>query len=282
METRASRNAPPVARRSAASNQASRADRHDLYERSVQDADAEIDFVTREFRRLRGRNARLLREDFCGTASVAATWVRQHRQNRSVGVDLDASVLAWGAARHGSKLTRSQQNRLTLLNQDVVKAKTPHQDIVMAMNFSYWIFKTRAALRDYFRAARRGLCDDGVFMLDCYGGYDAFRVLKEKREIKGFTYVWDQAYYNPVTADLRCHIHFQMPDRSWLKEAFTYDWRLWTLPEIREVLQEAGFSRSVVYWQGWDEEAADGDGLYKPVETADADAGWIAYLVALK
>jgi hypothetical protein len=107
-------------------------------------------------------------------------------------------------------------------------------------------------------------------------------VLKERRELKGFTYVWDQASYNPVTGDLRCHIHYEFPDRSLLRKAFTYDWRLWTLPEIREVLAEAGFARTVVYWQGWDDEADEGDGDYQPVESADADAGWIAYLAALR
>jgi hypothetical protein len=37
-----------------------------------------------------------------------------------------------------------------------------------------------------------------------------------------------------------------------------------------------------VYWQGWDDEAAEADGDYQPVESADADAGWIAYLAALR
>jgi len=265
-----------------ARSQAERADRHDLYERSVQDAEAETGFVAREFRRLRRRPAHLLREDFCGTASVAATWVQGHRDNEAVGVDLDPSVLAWGARRHLAKLTPHQRTRVSLVNADVMRVKTAAQDVILAMNFSYWIFHTRAALRKYFRTVRRALTDDGVFMLDCFGGYDAFRVLKEKRELRGFTYIWDQASYDPVTGRLRCHIHYQMADKSWLRNAFTYDWRLWTLPELREVLEEAGFSRSIVYWQGWDAETEDGDGLYKPVETAEPDAGWIAYVVALK
>ncbi len=279
---RAVRNAPDSPRRPPVRTQAERADRHNLYERSVQDADAELDFVAREYRRLRGRNARCLREDFCGTASVATHWVHRHRQNRAIGVDVDPSVLAWGEAHHVRKLSRGERGRLTLLNADVMRVKTPPQDVCLAMNFSYWIFKTRAALRNYFRATRLALADDGLFMLDCYGGYDAFRVLKEKRELRGFTYIWDQASYNPVNGDLRCHIHFQFPDRSALKEAFTYEWRLWTLPEIREVLAEAGFAQSIVYGQGWDAKQEDGDGDYKPVESVDPDAGWIAYLVALK
>jgi len=179
-------------------------------------------------------------------------------------------------------LPRGERGRVTLLNENVLQAVTPPQDVVLAMNFSYWIFKTRDALRDYFKATLAALGEDGVFLLDCFGGYDAFRVLKERRELKGFTYVWDQASYNPVTGDLRCHIHYEFPDRSLLRKAFTYDWRLWTLPEIREVLAEAGFARTVVYWQGWDDESDEGDGDYQPVETADADAGWIAYVAALR
>ena len=51
------------------------------------------------------------------------------------------------------------------------------------------------------------------------------------------------------------HIHFEFTNGSRLKRAFTYEWRLWTLPEIRELLGEAGFSRSTVYWEDRD---ADG------------------------
>lgn len=261
---------------------ASRADKHHLYENSVQDPDAEVDFVAREFRQLRGRPARRLREDFCGTAGVAATWVRRHSQNRAVGVDLDPEVLGWARRHTLRRLGPTRRARLRLLNDNVMTVQTPPQDLILAMNFSYWIFKTRDALRAYFEATRRALAADGIFMLDCYGGYDAFRVLKERREQKDFTYVWDQAAYNPVTGDLRCHIHYEFPDRSLLRKAFTYDWRLWTLPEIREVLAEAGFARSVVYWQGWDEATEEPDGAYEAVETADADAGWVAYIAAVK
>lgn len=261
---------------------AARADRHHLYENSVQDPDAEVDFVAREFRQLRGRPARRLREDFCGTASVAATWVKRHSQNRAVGVDLDPEVLAWARRHTLRRLGAVRRSRLRLLEADVMTVQTPPQDVLLAMNFSYWIFKTRDALRDYFKATHRALADDGIFMLDCYGGYDAFRVLKERRELKDFTYIWDQAAYNPVTGDLRCHIHYEFPDRSLLRKAFTYDWRLWTLPELREVLAEAGFARTIVYAQGWDDGEDEPDGEYLPVETADPDAGWVVYVVALK
>lgn len=261
---------------------AERADKHRLYELSVQDAEVELDFVDATYRALRGRSPCTLREDFCGTAGVASAWVRRHRSNHACGVDLDSKVLTWGAAHNIGRLTPGERQRLRLIEGDVLKIKTPGQDLVLAMNFSYWIFKSRARLREYFRSTYAGLAKDGVFALDCFGGYDAFRVLRERRELRRFTYIWDQASYNPVTGDLRCHIHFRFPDGSKLDQAFTYDWRLWTLPEVREVLLEAGFTKTLVYWQGWDDKANDGDGNFQPVEAAAADAGWIAYVVALK
>ena len=42
------------------------ADRHELYEQSVQDVESEIDFVDEAFVEYRGRTATILREDFCG------------------------------------------------------------------------------------------------------------------------------------------------------------------------------------------------------------------------
>jgi hypothetical protein len=258
------------------------ADRHALYEAAVQNVESEIDFVDAEFKRLRGRAARYLREDFCGTANTACEWVRRRKDNYATGIDLDAEVLAWGKAHHVETLTPAQRARIALVNDDVLRAATPLQDIVLAMNFSYWLLKERRLLRRYFRRVHDMLTEDGVFFLDCYGGYDAFRVLKERTAHDDFTYVWDQAAYNPINGDLTCHIHFRFPDGSRLKEAFSYHWRLWTLPEIREVLGEAGFKRNTVHWQGWDEQEETGSGEFYPAETADPDAGWICYIVAEK
>ena len=115
-----------------------------------------------------------------------------------------------------------------------------------------------------------------------YGGYEAFQEIKEKRKYKGFKYIWEQARYNPITGDMRCHIHFTFPDGSRLKKAFTYDWRLWTLPEIRELLDEAGYSKVTVYWEGYDKETGEGNGKYKPATVGDADPGWIVFITAEK
>lgn len=258
-----------------------KADRHELYEESVQCVEAEIDFVDETFKSLRNRKARLLREDFCGTANTSSEWVRRRKRNRAYGVDLDSDVQAWGRKHHLAKLG-SAEERITLLNENVLDVQTEPVDIVLAMNFSYWLFKDRAVLKRYFESVREGLVEDGVFFLDAYGGSEAFKEMRERTKYDDFTYIWDQASYDPISGDMVCKIHFSFPDGSRMKNAFTYDWRLWTLPEIREILGEAGFQRITVYWQGDDEDSDEGNGEFEPAERGEADDAWIVYISAEK
>jgi len=266
-----------------AMTQAEGADQYRLYERSVQCPEGEVDFVSRRFRLLAGRDARLLREDFCGTAAVSCAWVRRRPDHLAIGVDLDPSVLAWAGRHNLGALPAEARARCRLIQGDVRRVRSGHVDVVLAMSFSYWVLRDRATLLHYFRRVRAGLVVDGVFFLDAFGGYDAYRLCTEERTFEDdegvFTYRWEQAYYNPVDGRLICHIHFAFPDGSRLDRAFSYDWRLWTLPELRELLAEAGFSRVQVYWQGWTDQG-EADGIFEPVEAAAPDAAWICYLSA--
>ena len=268
-----------------ASPLAEQTDRHRLYELSVQCAEAEVDFIDQNFRLLRGRSARLLREDFCGTASVCCEWVQRRKTNRAIGVDIDREVLDWGRTNNLSEIPDDLAKRATLLEADVLEVETPSPDIIVAMNFSYWLLKHRPALKRYFKRVRKALKDDGMFFLDAYGGYDSYRIITEERTIEGddgdFTYIWEQERYDPVSGRLVCHISFAFPDGSRMDRAFSYDWRLWSLPEIRELLDEAGFKRVLCYWQGWDQDG-NPDGVFTPVQAGEPDAGWIAYLTAEK
>lgn len=257
------------------------ADINDLYERSVQDPEAEIDLVLQVWDEFRGRPPVIIREDFCGTSAVAREWVRRADKNIAVGVDLDKKVLEWGRRRAEEELTQEQRSRVSLIQQDILEVAAEPADCVLAMNFSYYIFKERASLLKYFRSAHSGLVDDGLFLLDAYGGSDSFLELEEERDLDGFTYVWDQNYVNPITGAVVNYIHFEFPDGSKIKKAFTYEWRFWTLPEIRDVLIDAGFSRVEVYWEGSDEEGG-GNGVWSVDERGEACNGWVAYIAAIK
>lgn len=258
---------------------AQQADRHALYEKAVQNPEAECEFIAGTFRQLRGRAPQSLREDFCGTAGVACEWVRQGRTRRSFGVDLDPEVLAWGRRHNLARLSKGQQARVRLIEEDVLRVRTETVDAVAAFNFSYWIFRTRRDMVRYFRRVRDSLAADGLFFLDAYGGYDACRELRESTVHDDFTYVWHQEKFYPVTGEVVCHIGFRFPDGSKIDRAFSYEWRLWSLPELTELLGEAGFSRSTVWWEGTGEDG-EGNGEFSPESRGDADAGWVAYIVA--
>ncbi len=260
---------------------AATSDPYILYEKSVQDPEGEVDFIDQVWKERRTRRPSVLREDFCGTAIACCAWVKRRSRNIAYAVDIDHRVLDWARAKIPRRLDSNQRARLHLLEEDVLTVRTEPVDTVVAMNFSYFLFKRREALREYFARVHSALCSDGIFIIDAYGGSDSFSEMEEERDCDGFTYVWDQNVYNPITGEVVNHIHFRFPDRTELKKAFTYDWRLWTLPELRETLAEAGFARSTIYWEGEDK-YGEGTGEFTPSERGDASAAWIAYIVAEK
>lgn len=272
---------------------AENAERHRLYQASVQNVEAEIDFVDATFEEIRGRHARVLREDFCGTGNTSCEWVRRRPDNRAIGLDIDGPTLDWGLEHMVGALNEEQAARVSLLNRDVLQpADAVGVDCVLAMNFSYWLFQTRADLVEYFKSVRESLGEDGVFFQDFYGGSETMEERTDERACeledgRKFTYIWDQHKYEPVTARMECKIHFKFRDGTRMNNAFEYHWRLWTLREILELLAEAGFSGSTVYWEG-DELDSDGDptgegnGEYSPTATGEADPAFIVYIVSTK
>jgi SAM-dependent methyltransferase len=270
-----------TAKKKLAVTQAEQADIHDLYEKSVQAVDVEVEFVRDTYRALRRRDPASFREDFCGTASLACEWVRSGPRRHAIGVDFDADVLDWGRRNRVARLPEAARARVKLVHDDVRTVSTDPVDIVGAFNFSYFCFKTRDEMRAYFTRVHGALKPGGLFFLDAFGGPDASDIVKEKTKFDDFTYVWEQSEFEPVTGRILCHIHFKFPDGSKIQRAFTYDWRLWTLPELRELLAEAGFSKSRVFWEGDDGEGG-GNGEFTEHATGTADPAWIAYIVAEK
>jgi len=264
-------------------------DKHHLYSASVQCPEADLRFCARVFRREFGRAPRTLREDFCGTALLACEFVRRGARHQAWGVDLHRETLDWGRAHWVPRLGPAA-GRLHLVCRDVQDARTPRVDVVVALNFSYSVFKTRARLGAYFRAARAALGSRGLFVLDAWGGSETMGTIVEPRRIPAetafdgtrvpaFTYVWEQARFNPVDHHIECHIHFRRGAQR-VRRAFSYDWRLWTLPELRELLIEAGFRAAEVYVEGWNHDDDEGDGIFLRKRRFANDLSWVAYVVA--
>ncbi len=253
-----------------------------LYEESVQNPEYEARNVARFYRTLRKKNPRALKEDFCASFIFACEWIKQGADRTAVGVDLDGRILDWGRKRHLSRLTPEQQKRISLAHDNVLNVTLPKVDIVCAFNFSYFIFKTRESMKTYFRQAYRSLRSDGVFMLDAFGGSEAYLIQEERRKCDGFTYVWEHADYNPINGDILCKIHFEFKDGTKIRNAFKYEWRLWTLPEIQELLLETGFVSVDIYWEGTDGDTGEGNGVYRKSRKGEACNSWVCYIVAAK
>ena len=265
------------------------ADKYALYGQSVQEPANEAEFFTKTYLSLNGREPRILREDFCGTHAVCCEWVKLHADNVAYGIDLDPEPLAWGKANLQPALSDGQRHRIALYEDDVRTAAEVKADVLAAQNFSFFLFKTRDALRDYFQHALANLADDGIMVMDMMGGSECYEedhqdirtIESDVKGFKKFKYIWEQKRFNPITADALFHIHFKFKDGSKLDKAFTYDWRFWTVPEVTELLLEAGFSDATVYWEETDEDG-DETGEFSPATEGPADPSWIAYIVAQK
>lgn len=267
-------------------------DRHDLYEAAVQGVEYDLDLFQRIYRRHRGRRFTRLREDFCGTAALACAWARRQPSNRAWGVDLDREVLEWARAHRLPRMRRAG-SRLTLVRADVRARATPRVDFVCAMNFSYWVFKRRRDLLEYYRSVLQSLRPGGMFACNAFGGTGAEKPLVERTRIPPstscegdrlppFTYVWEQESFNPIDHDLKCAIHFRFRDGTEMRRAFRYDWRLWTLPEIEDVMREAGFRGVHFYVEGWDDARDRPEEHYRLRTRFENRHGWLACAVGLK
>lgn len=255
------------------------ADKHVLYEKSVQDPPQDVRFIERVYQKERGRKPTLLREDFCGTGYMCATWVKSHPERRAIGLDLDAPTLAWGKAHHLVPLGKDAE-RVDLRRQNVLDPIPEKVDVTCAFNFSYCCFLERQQMLAYVRAVRASLKKDGIFFMDIHGGTECLEEMEETTKHKGFTYVWDQGPFDAITGCTTRYIHFRFPDGSEIKKAFGYAWRSWTLPELRDILQEAGYSRVDVYWEGADANG-EGNGVFRKRASAENELSWIAYIVAM-
>lgn len=218
-------------------------DRWTLYEWCVQSPPDVVALL----RRAHGGAARSLTEDFAGSAAIARAWIA--RGGTASAIDLDREALERGGAHE----------RLTLVCADVTDAAqvaTIASDVIHVGNFSLLYLRERAKLLAYLRLARERLHDGGIFACDTYGGVTAFelgswsreRFLEDGRRVVS---TWEHRAADPLSGHVTNALHFRVEREGELLErivdAFVYQWRLWTPPELVDALREAGFRSTVAY-----------------------------------
>jgi len=257
-----------------------------LYESSVQSSEWQTNNLPRFHRLFTGKTATSMREDFCGTGRISCDWVKKSPKHRAVGLDLDTETLNYAKNINQAALKPNVQERVEFIQQDVRKPTREKFDIIGAHNFSFFMFRERKELLQYAKAAYASLKSGGTFFLEMAGGPGFVKAESEATEVKvpGYgkvKYVWEQHQYDPLRAINDYSIHFQLPDGTWMNDVFTYHWRLWGVRDVREILKEVGFKRSVVLWQ-LDDDQGEGTSEYRRLEEADDCETWLAYVVGVK
>ncbi|OMO89143.1 hypothetical protein COLO4_19912 [Corchorus olitorius] len=189
---------------------------------------------------------------------------------------------------------KMSEGSASLSNQESIKADfiLPARDIVCAFNYSCCCLHKRAELVMYFKHVLEALSKKGgIFVMDLYGGTSSEQSLRLQRKFPNFTYTWEQAEFDIIERKTRISLHYHLhKQQKKLRHAFSYSWRLWSLPEIKDCLEEAGF-RSVHFWlrkmpDASEMRSTEGFGIgrdvkYEEVKSFQQEDAWNAYIVAV-
>lgn len=247
--------------------------RYDLYRWCVQDAPAMCRFLTAAH----GRKPLMLREDFAGPAGLAAAWADQSPLHNALAIDIDPEPLSHAppAARLKKKVA------------DATRARDK-ADIIALFNFAACEIHDRPTLVAYFKRLRASLNPRGITALDVYGGANAFLPgsLSTHARVPGggtqqkIGYTWQQVHADPDSGMVENHLHFTLGKKKW-PSAFVYNWRLWSIPELRDALTEAGFAKVETYDRLGDAVDQHGNLRIRPVShERPLDEDYVVYLVA--
>lgn len=251
--------------------------RFTLYTMCVQDPPVLAAFL----RAVHGGSPTTLREDFSGPAAICSAWLLSSPSARAIAVDSDAEPL-----RHALK-----DPRLKLIRKDVISA-TNRADIIAGLNFPLGYWHTRPELVKYLALTRKRLNPGGVCVFDLYGGADAFTpgtTTKLVRPAPGIRvrYHWEQIDADAVSGIVHNAIHFDVLEKGKkprrIRNAFEYHWRLWSIPELFDALDDAGFSRAEVYHRLGDAVDSDGRMYVQPIDIDERlDPSWVVYVAGRK
>lgn len=239
--------------------------KHDLYELCVQSPKDLVPLL----RAIHGHAPKVLGEDFAGTAAVSHLWV-QREGCSAIAVDFDEETLR----------RRGEHQRIVKHLRDVREVSEPC-DLLFVGNFSIGYLHTRAELIAYLKHARERLnASNGVFVCDTYGGESAYTIggVHRAHPMPGgklCRYTWEQHAADPTTGMVTNLIHFRVERAGViefeLEDAFVYEWRLWSIPELRDAMEDAGFSQTLVYTKLADAVDDEGNAYVMPVEDAEEE-----------
>jgi SAM-dependent methyltransferase len=249
---------------------------------SARSAQAEMRFLDATYRRANGgAKPIVLREDFCGAFANSCAWVMLGPERRAVAVDPDPTQIAYGCVHNRGNLKPPQQVRVQIVQANVYEPGLPKADVIAALGFRHFALKTRVELLTYFRNCLQTLEPGGLLAVDCFGGTEARKAREEPRVGPGATYAVEQEGFDPLTHEAVFHIHRRRRGDIKRRTVWSSNWRIWTLPELKEALLDAGFDRAWIYWR----REAEGEGEFDFVaveQVEEEPSSWTSYVVGFR
>jgi hypothetical protein len=261
--------------------------KYELYEASVQDSDFELNFFQKVYRNTFGKKPISIREDFCSTFLNSVSWVKRNQENVALAVDINPTPLDYGKKTHLSKLSMEQKERIHLFQANVLDIRTRPVDLITVSNFSIFFLKQRKDMLAYFKNCHATLKNKGAIIFDMMGGEELPEKVEDVSNFKladgtKAKYFWEHVKFNPINNDALFYIHFKVQGQKKMNRVFSYDWRMWSITEFRDLLMEAGFDDVHVYWEGDDSKGNGGNGVFTKVNNAQSCPIWLAYIVGIK
>ena len=171
------------------------ADKHALYQTSVQSPSSEITTLLSMYttHAPSSRHPTHFQEDFCGTAILSREFIKRDPRHTVTCVDIDESVVEYakrlwvrdvdpdnhdhendqtdGSDENDNKVKESAK-RVHLVCGDVREERYVREkaDIICALNYGIFYFKKRKELVRYFERCFRIVQDDGMIVCDVFGG----------------------------------------------------------------------------------------------------------------
>jgi len=116
----------------------------------------------------------------------------------------------------------------------------------------------------------------GVMVLEQYAGPEACMTGSDIIELDDdLIAIWEQESFNAVTHQGINYLHFRSADGQPVAKPFVYDFRIWSLPELSDLLYEAGFGQLQFFQMG-----GEVTGNLEACSSAEIQDHWTVHIAA--
>lgn len=297
--------------------------RQRLYEQTVQMGNKIIDFMRKEYKSKFDQYPTTFREDFCSSGIYCEKWVKSSYNTYAIGIDIDQKALDYGV-----KYNIYDNKRMKLINHNVLDPYLPSSievnknekqeekekesnhhneneddnededeykevdinklstfNIICSMNYSHFLLTKRKDLLKYFQNVYESLDKTSMFFIDFYGGPHIYSS-SEHSSNKQDNYYCLSSKMNIMNNNQTIDLKFKQNKKY--NSLFHYTFRVYSLIELKEAMEEVGFKKFKVFIKLFNEDEEDDYEEYKEVSfkkefyCSEGKGRFNGYLIGIK